>query len=187
MEKEKEQQEILPTASDKENTASFGKFRNAEELLKAYNSLESEFTKRSQKLRELEQQVPKKTDWESKVATLYQKYPQANDYTEEIISEIANNETLINEESCLENALISVLSKKVMTKEQAASDQDVVNMVLERPENKEKIIASYIDSIKNSNLPKTFPKAGGAIPVTPNKPTTLSEAGRIAQKYLEEI
>jgi transcription termination factor NusB len=187
MDIEKEQQQILPTNSDKENTNSFGKFRNAEELLKAYNSLEGEFTKRSQKLRELELKAPEKTDWESKVANLYEKWPQANSYTDEMIREIADNKTLLNEESCLENALISVLSKKIVSKEQAAKDEDVVNMVLEKKENKEKIISSYLDTIRTSTLPKTFPKAGGAIPLTPNKPTTLTEAGLIAQKYLEEI
>lgn len=187
MEIEKEQQEILPTESDKENTTSFGKFRNAEELLKAYNSLESEFTKRSQKLRELEQDKPAKTNWESKVANLFERYPKANGYTEEIIKEIADNKTLLNEESCLENALISVLSKKIVSKEEQAKDQEIVNMVLDCQENKEKIIASYLDTIRNEKVPKTFPKAGGVIPVTPNKPTSLSEAGRIAQKYLEEI
>ena len=34
--------------------APFGKFRSAEALLSAYNSLEAEFTRRSQRLRELE-------------------------------------------------------------------------------------------------------------------------------------
>jgi hypothetical protein len=187
MEIDKEQQEILPTESDKEKENSFGKFRNAEELLKAYNSLEGEFTKRSQKLRELEQNKPAKTDWEKKVANLFEKYPKANSYTDEIITEIADNKTLLNEESCLENALISVLSKKIVTKEQASEDNEVVNLVLEKQENKDKIIASYLDTIRSEKVPKTFPKAGGAIPVTPNKPTSLAEAGRIAQKYLEQI
>ncbi|HKL74322.1 MAG TPA: hypothetical protein VJ903_05455 [Clostridia bacterium] len=187
MENVKEQQEFLPTQSDKENTPSFGKFRNAEELLKAYNSLESEFTKRSQKLRELEQNVPEKTDWESKVTKLYEKYPQVGNYTDDLVKEISDNKSTLTDENCLENALINVLSKKIVSKQQAASDEEVVNLVLEKEENREKVIESYLEKIRNSPLPKTFPKAGGAIPVTPNKALSMAEAGRIAQKYLEEI
>lgn len=39
------------------NASSVGKFADVESLLKAYNQLESEFTKRSQRLRELEREV----------------------------------------------------------------------------------------------------------------------------------
>ncbi len=50
---EKEQTgEIIPESSD-----SFGKFKTAEDLLKAYNCLEAEFTKRSQQLRALEREL----------------------------------------------------------------------------------------------------------------------------------
>lgn len=41
-------------ARQQEGAAAFGKFRSAEALLNAYNSLEAEFTRRSQRLRELE-------------------------------------------------------------------------------------------------------------------------------------
>lgn len=44
---------------DQEN---FGKFQSAEALLKAYQSLEKEFTRRSQKLRELQKAEKTKTE-----------------------------------------------------------------------------------------------------------------------------
>ena len=39
---------------DKKTEVSFGKFKDAKSLLNAYNALEAEFTRRSQRLRELE-------------------------------------------------------------------------------------------------------------------------------------
>ena len=39
---------------DKKSEVSFGKFKDAESLVNAYNSLQSEFTKRCQKIKELE-------------------------------------------------------------------------------------------------------------------------------------
>ena len=51
---EQEQISDIPASSDKNTENSYGKFKTADELLKAYNALESEFTKRSQKLKEYE-------------------------------------------------------------------------------------------------------------------------------------
>ena len=41
-----------PTQTDNEASASVGKFANSDELLKAYNHLEAEFTKKCQQLKE---------------------------------------------------------------------------------------------------------------------------------------
>ncbi len=56
-----EQTEVLTQAAvaevetgDKKTEVSFGKFKDAESLFRAYNALEAEFTRRSQRLRELE-------------------------------------------------------------------------------------------------------------------------------------
>lgn len=186
---EKEQAAAIPAESVKESGPSFGKFRNAEELLKAYNSLEGEFTKRSQKLREYEQKdaPTPKTDWESKVGGLLQKYPFAQGYTEEITQVISCDKSLLDSEDCLENALISVLQSKVKGKEEMASDTEVVELVLKSEGVRERVINDYLSSIRTEPVPKSFPKAGGAIPAAPFRASTLSEAAKLAQKYLEEI
>ena len=57
MENELEQPEV--EMGSKEN---FGKFKDAESLLKAYTSLEAEFTKKSQKLANLEMQTEKQNE-----------------------------------------------------------------------------------------------------------------------------
>jgi ribosomal protein S17E len=184
---EKEQVVIIPTEeSDKDITPSFGKFQTAEELLKAYNSLEGEFTKRSQKLREYEKVTTPKTDWESKVNLLLDKYPIAEKYTDDLAKEIGNNKNLLQDDNCLEKALISVLSQKVKSKADMASDEEVVSMVMGKDDNREKVIADYLTQIRTKSLPKTFPKTGGAIPAISTKPISLGEAGKLAQKYLEE-
>ncbi len=45
--------------SGEEGPASYGKFKSAEALLSAYNSLQAEFTKRCQRIKELESAVNK--------------------------------------------------------------------------------------------------------------------------------
>ena len=77
-----EQSAINPAAEtnpgDKVKTDSFGKFSSGEELLKAYNSLEQEFTRRSQRLKELEGKLSQDLQgeaWERKLNRLHEKYP----------------------------------------------------------------------------------------------------------------
>ena len=48
---------IIPEQAD-----SFGKFASAQELLNAYNSLQAEFTKRSQRLRQLEREISERNE-----------------------------------------------------------------------------------------------------------------------------
>ena len=63
---EQEQISSIPADGDKNTETSYGKFKSAEELLKAYNALESEFTKRSQKR------------WKEKVLQTKQRSSRAN-------------------------------------------------------------------------------------------------------------
>lgn len=182
---EKEQTEIIPIENDKENKDSYGKFKTADELLRAYSSLESEFTKRSQRLKELET-IKNSTDWEAKVAELINTYPIAEKFSNEMAQEIRENGELIKKESCLEQALLNVLSKNYKTPEELASDTNIIDKVLESQKNQEKIIAEYLSKIKNKKSPITLPK-GGAIPLTPpQKVTSIKEAGEMARKIIEE-
>lgn len=83
---------------EKVDSVSFGKFKDAEALLNAYNSLRSEFTKRCQRIKELEglfenvdkTQVPaKSTSEESPVIpkdiTLEEKEKILKDYLKEVM------------------------------------------------------------------------------------------------------
>ena len=59
MEKENKEESAAVQGAEAQKTegtaAAFGKFKSADALLNAYNSLEAEFTRRSQRLRELEE------------------------------------------------------------------------------------------------------------------------------------
>ncbi len=76
-----------------ENTAaSYGKFKSAEALLSAYNSLQAEFTKRCQRIKELEATANKDN-------TLAEK---------ELIHEQAQSTTLYDKEKILKDYLIEL-------------------------------------------------------------------------------
>lgn len=156
---------------------SYGKFRSAEELLKAYNALESEFTKRSQTLAqyEKERQI---SDRESEVKDFFQKYPVAEQYAEELAQAIESDK------SKPVDALIGVLAAKIRTSDEMAGDEKVVNKVLSDPKNRDKVIREYLSGYRVPNV--ALPK-GGAIPVTPPRPiNTIEEAGRVALGFLQK-
>jgi hypothetical protein len=179
-----EQTAAIPEVElDKESDASYGKFKSAEELLKAYQSLEGEFTKRSQQLKEYEKMdVTGPIDWEGKVRDFLATYPVAERYTEEIATEIEKDGDAVKHENCLETALLSVLSKKVKTPDELAADPEVVERVITT--NRDKVIEDYLQRVK-TDLPKTLPKGGSAPVNAPYRPRTVAEAGELVKKIID--
>lgn len=183
---EEEKTETLTAESDKEREVSYGKFKSAEELLKAYNSLQSEFTKRSQKLKEYETKNAETEKLEGQVAEFVEKYPIAEKFADEIATELANAQKDGGPAEKLEGALIKILSGKIRTAEQMAEDEEVINRVLNAEKNREKIIEGYLEKVKSNEVPKVLPK-GGAIPVAaPVRPKNIREAGMLALKIIEQ-
>ncbi|MBE5736805.1 MAG: hypothetical protein E7348_00185 [Clostridiales bacterium] len=90
---------------DKKSEVSFGKFKDVDSLVNAYNSLQSEFTKRCQKIKELE----------SKIAEGQQK--TADHQVDEKIQTDKNEpsnigENSVDKEDVLKEYLLDVLNKK---------------------------------------------------------------------------
>lgn len=182
MEQEKISQD--PAAcGDKKTETSYGKFNSAEDLLKAYSALESEFTKRSQRLRELEV-ASSAAEKANEVDAFIKRYPIAERYKDELNEEIAGS---AGTEKSYEGALLNVLSRKVKTADEMAKDENVINKVLSDEDNKEYVINGYLDRIRKNSSYKSLPK-GGAIPVAPSfRPRSIKEAGEIAKKILERM
>ena len=181
---EKEQISENPVRTDdKREETSYGKFNSAEELLKAYSALESEFTKRSQRLKELENKQSGEAKKEE-VKSFMERYPVAEKFADELNEEIART---AGAGAGYEGALLNVLSRKVKTTDEMAKDEKVISRVLSDEENKEYVISGYLDRIRENSSFKSLPK-GGAIPVAPAyRPRSIKEAGEIAKKILERI
>lgn len=181
---EQEQISDIPASSDKNTENSYGKFKTADELLKAYNALESEFTKRSQKLKEYEKKSEGKSFYEN-ARELARKYPIAEKYAEEIANEVASAET--QEKTNLEEALIKVLSSKIKTPDQMAKDKTVIGKVLSDENNRDYIIQGYLDQINGQNAPVVMPDGGEMPMVKPYKPSSIKEAGELAKMIIKKL
>ncbi len=180
----------LQNYKEKQNTE-FGKFKNPSELLRAYNQLEKEFTKRSQKLKEIESQL-EKTDqvfqsdekvWKETVDKFFEETPSAKPFAKEMAKEILCHPQLKDDKNCLVNALTRVLVDKFKTPEQLLSDGQFLNdYVLNSETIKNAVIKSYLQGIKQGLPPVTLKNDGQAGVAEKTTPKSISEAGLLFLK-----
>lgn len=183
---EQEQNLVNPVGSETDGKVeenSYGKFSDANELYKAYVALESEFTRRSQKLKEYEKsfgEIGKSS--EERKQELTRKFNVAPDIVEEAARR-ASAET----NGRIETSLIGVLNEKMLTPEQMASDSMVIDKVLSDKKNREAVINEYIEKIRGVDVPISSLGGGESPALPPYRPTTVKEAGEIAKAIIKQL
>lgn len=178
IETEDTKEEIKDDDDDKNNA--LGKFKNPEELLRAYGELEREFTRRSQRLKELENGKKKMSDEDFKVAVdkFFERTPSAKVFAKDIAQKLMQQPDLKNEENCLDIALNQVLIDKFRTPEQLLADgQFLEEFVLSSQAVKDAVISKYLKDVREGRPPKTL-SADGTNGIAPfRSPKTIEEAG----------
>ena len=116
-----------------------GKFKNSEKLLDAYNELQSEFTRKCQRLSDAEkklqeialeksaskvQEQPNEFAWSTNIREFLQSHKNASSLVDEITEEIINDELLRSSIDGLEKAYARVIEKKYVPHSELAKDQD---------------------------------------------------------------
>ena len=177
---------------------SLGKFSSVAELLNAYNSLQSEFTRRSQKIKELvreneslknsekPQKGSEKTDGRRGITSFSEKYPE----TKEILPSLYELAAGLGDdaEGFLERAYVKYLKDKIDTdKEYYLSNEYIFKTASDNEAVKDGIIREYLGSV-NGSKPKVgqYLGNGEGIIQSPSKPKTMEEASRLARKIFEK-
>lgn len=177
-----------------------GKFKDPSVLLGAYNELQSEFTRKCQKLSEVQKQLEERNQnqkvdndekrsqefaWDEKLDSFLQIHKGAGEMVEDITNEIINNETFSKSNDGLEKAYMSVLEKKFIPHENLAKDEEFLNKYIYSNEDiKNKIIKDYVSSLQDIKSPIQVTSIGqmGSIASTP-KFNNLEDAS----KYVENM
>ena len=197
-----------------ETSGSFGKFKDARSLLKAYNLLEAEFTRRSQRLKELESayngednaKAPSISDTETesgdneqspppeetksvtnKYAEFFAKYPQAVKYSGEILAAAVNGGSFADSGGGLEEIYINTLINNLSDKNTIANDEDFLSKFIYPNEKiKDYIISGYLrDFLSAAPRAKLLGEgSGAAVAAPPHRPKTLEEAGALAREVI---
>ena len=124
MKENMEQPEIKINGSNE-----FGKFNSVESLLKAYNSLEAEFTKKSQKLASIESEniktqneLNKKAEQEKKVEEFVSKFEIVKPFKGALKESLAQSE-----ETDIKEEAIRLISKSYKTAQDFSQDEEFLN------------------------------------------------------------
>lgn len=169
-----------------------GRFKSAEDLLKAYTSLEKEFTKRSQKLRTLEKELsgkmvsPQKEymldDWRERVEKFIGNTPSVAPFKKQIADEILNG-GLENNPDCLEIAAARVILNNYKSPADYLSDDEFVNeYVMKNEKIRDGIVKDYLKNLDGVKSVRTIGSAGQPALSSPIRPKTVSEAGRMVME-----
>ena len=168
------------------NKNPYGKFKDAESLLKAYESLESEFTRRSQRLKAIEGELEDRFQKEKTVDKVEGKIDEKKDFLGRYPNSSQFEKEIESELSCglqkREEAYIKILERKL---------NDAKNKPIEKSEKDDQIgkdfsaivIKEYLKKIMQEK-PKSKVLCGVSISVPPLKPTTVAEASALAKNYI---
>ena len=166
----------------------FGKFKDAESLIKAYSSLEAEFTKKSQKLAMLESEFNKEKEEQNRLAELDK---QVEDFVTKFEAvkpfSSALKASLQNKDANLAEEAIKLLSNNYKKPEDYINDEEFLNnFIFSNKEIKDKIVKEYLSNI-TQNSPIKIDKSGSSISLTPPKqPATILEAGKLAKSIIKQ-
>ena len=173
-----------------QSEGSLGKFKDAESLLKAYNNLQAEFTKKCQKLSALENEKNKtifyEEDWNKRVANFLEKNPEAKKYSKEISEKILNSPELKSSENALELAWSSIAMKNYVEPEKLASDKTFLNSyIFNNEEIKKQVLEYYLKEIKTA--PPVISGSRGAKVCSKEDyaPKNLNDAKKIVEKFFK--
>lgn len=168
----------------------FGKFKDAKTLLDAYNSLQAEFTRKSQKLAEFQKQFDENALF-SKSDSLENILTDETDlekYKKEV-AEILDNNTEISSLPNKNFVAVKIMKEAERKVAETLNDQSYIDKYLSTNNKvKDKIISEYLSTLNETQAPpKVITGNSSNIYFSPSldMPKTLKDAGEILSKMLK--
>ena len=180
--------------TNKEVTSNFasekyGKFKDAESLLKAYNSLQAEFTKKSQRISELESLYEPITKSE-KINAIVDEWITKYSILEPFREKLKENLSVLDGdlEKLAEQNVINMLADKICVPEDLVKNKEFLsNYIFNNEEVKNVILNEYIDKLNSAPKVKVATNFNSSIPLTPPQSLkTIEEAGNIAKTIIKK-
>ena len=168
-----------------------GKFPNKEELYAAYNALEKEFTRRSQRLKTLERQIDdlnkaslRKEENAEKAAKFLEQAVENYPSLLPLKSELAEALAAINpeDETSLWKIAFQVVASAYRSPDDIMADEDFLN---ERVYSNDDVLTACAETFfgakSGAKSPRTVGSCGRAVITLPKKPSSLKEAKEMAE------
>ena len=173
--------------SEAENGETVGKFKDANALFEAYNNLEKEFTKKCQRLSELEKDKIKEEEElnkkvEEKLALFLSSNGEATNYKDELVEKVKSDDSLKKMDDPFSYVWAEMVFDKI--KNQKTSDEAVKNYILGNENLKNAVIESYINQLSENKSPIIISSNGNRVAtVATQNPANLDDA----KKYLIDL
>ena len=179
-------------------TDNFGRFKDAKTLLDAYNSLQSEFTRRCQKVKELEREIEnlkiseqpnmtseKISNGDDSIGFL-KVFPEAQAHIKSLYDIAASK----GDESYgrLERAYIDKLNTDLKEQRDYFTSREYLNSVLSNSSDlKDGIIRGYLNEIYETKSNVPLISGDGKVCLTPpSNPKNIMEAGNLAKQIFDK-
>lgn len=146
------------TISEAEKGVTLGKFKNVNDLYDAYNSLQKEFTRKSQKLAELEKETAMPSLEEKKDSALksfLSNNSQAVSYTQELISRVGDQ----CDEASFKHAWADILYEKLTCSDKA--QEPIIQNLISDDEIQTMVIKSYVKQLQEQKIPIVMSSGSG--------------------------
>ncbi len=181
--------EKLEQPNENLGSNNFGKFKDAESLMKAYTNLEAEFTKKSQKLASLESEkeqenavLAKKAEIEKRVDEFVTKFEKVKPFSSALKESLMSSDN-----SSLEEQAVMMMSNNYKSAEEFIKDDEFLNnYVFSNKEIQDKIVKDYLSKITLNSPIKMNSSASNISLTPPSVPTTIKEAGRLAKSIIKQ-
>ena len=191
------------TTSTSSSEGSLGKFKDAESMLKAYNNLQAEFTKKCQRLSDITRELTEvqerleqnkkddvplyeKEDWHDAVESFLSKNGKAKQYSKEIADEILQDPILATSSDALPLAWERVMNKNFYSPDMLAEDQDFINeKILTKCEVRQQVLDEYFKGLQNTSNPPVIAKSGSTLVKNEFKPTSMAEAKAMVEELFK--
>jgi len=172
-------------------SVNLGKFKDAESLLKAYNSLQTEFTKKSQRLSELENSKTEFTREEKinkAIEELIQSHDIAQNFKDNIKSAVKDIDS-DDYKQVVKDELLKNLARNYKSPNQYIEDEEFVKQyIYNNQQIRDNIIREYLTDLTNTSPVKVVSNISGSIPISPpNVPATIQDAGKLAKNIIKQI
>ena len=184
-----QESESATISSEAERGVPIGKFKSVDDLFEAYNNLQAEFTRKSQRLSELEKDKMFETSQdnviENKFQTFLSKNQEAAVYADEIKSRAMQSESLKNDDACFDIVWAEMLYEK-LSGPNKAKEPIVQNLVLKDEELKNLVIENYMKQLQEQKTPVIMSSNSGerVTKTVAPKPDSFEQAKKIVLDLL---
>lgn len=172
-------------SQNNDSASEYGKFKSPEALLDAYNNLEKEFTRKCQRLSELEKDKTEENEisLEDKFSQFLSENTDAIGYSEEIMKVAQTDDKIKSLQDPFMAAWCKVLCEDVLHRA-SAGDYCLNKYVLSSEEIQHKIVEDYLGKLREQKNPVVISSSSGerVSSAEIEHPSTLEEAKQLVDK-----